>query len=160
MIDRIANLESMGATGKRHMGAILADAVTKSNVIGLRKALNAQWRKDRGYSVSRTSPKVAAWEVAELEEALASRKPRVVGELHASGVKLLQSKRYRKRLAPVADIIANLDHFRLVGFEETGNHGGGNVPLYQAVASDGRNFTFRNVPWQSGGDGPELIHDY
>lgn len=149
--------DNMSATGKRHLQAILGDSITKSNVIGLRKILNAQWRKDRNYSVSRTGAKIGAWEVAELEETLASREPKVIGDLHATGLKLLQSKRYRKRLERVADIIANLDCFRLTGFQEAGSYNGNHTPVYRAVARDGRSFTFINVPWQSGGNGPEVL---
>lgn len=137
----------MNATAKRHMGAIARDSIRKTNVIGLKKILNAQWRKDRGYSVSMVAPKVCREEVQQLRDAIAERMPRVRGELDESGRKLLRSPRYRKRLASVADIIADLRCFRLVGFEEinSGNH----VPIFRAYDSRGRHFTFRNIPWQS-----------
>jgi hypothetical protein len=93
-------------------------------------------------------------EVRDLESALERCQPKVVGELHDSGLKLLQSPRYRKRLEQVADIIANLDCFRLIGFSF---HDNWHVtPVYRAIAKDGRKFTFTNVPWQSGGNGPEV----
>lgn len=144
-----------GDTGKRHGRAICGDAVTASTVRGLKKIFNAQWRKDRGYSVSVVAPNVTAEEAATLRELIAERMPRVTGELDASGRKLLQSRRYAKRLAPVAGIIADLARFHLIGFDEinSGNH----VPIFRAFDSRGRHFTFRNVPWQSGGDGPEIL---
>lgn len=147
---------NMTPTMKRHMKAICGDSVQKTNVIGLRKIFNAQWRKDRGYSVSRVAPNITAEMVADLRSAIEERQPKVTGELHDSGLKLLQSPRYRKRLADVADIIANLDCFRLIGFIEAGEYGGNHVPVYRAIAKDGRKFTFYNVAWQSGGDGPQL----
>lgn len=144
---------TLSATYLRHLKAIKADAVTKTNVIGLRKALNHQARLDRRLSGNRCN--VTPQEVQWLEEALERDQPRVVGELHDSGLKLLQSRRYRKRLEAVADIIANLDCFRLIGFEMIDDlH---HVPVYRAIAKDGRKFKFRNVAWQSGGDGPEIL---
>lgn len=148
----------MTATAKKHMKAICGGSVEKTNIIGLRKIFNAQWRKDMGYSVSRVAPNVTAKEVADLHRALERNQPKVTGELHASGLKLLQDRRYRHRLEDVRDIIANLDCFRLIGFTEidTGCGGGNHYPVYRAIAKDGRKFTFYNVPWQSGGDGPQL----
>jgi hypothetical protein len=142
---------------KKHMKAICSDSITKSNVIGLRKIINAQWRKDRGYSVSRVSPNITREEVQDLIAAMDRNQPKVIGELHDSGLKLLQDRRYRKRLKSVADVIANLDCFRLIGFQEAGEYGGHHVPVYRAIAKDGSKFTFYNVPWQSGGDGPQLV---
>lgn len=138
-----------------HMAAIQSGQITKTNVIGLRKILNANARRVRGYSVSSTCPKYTPAEVEALERALARRKPRVVGRLHETGLKLLQSKRYRKRLAPVAAIVAKLDSFRLVGFDMI-DHDMHAIPIYEARAGR-KAFVFRNVPWQAGGNGPEII---
>src|SRR3954470_14334187 len=82
-------------TAERHFNAIADGRVTKSNVIGIRKAINHVERLRAGYSGNRSSvtPDQAAW----LERALADREPHVVGELHESGLKLLRSPRYRKR---------------------------------------------------------------
>lgn len=139
----------------RHLNAINADAVTKSNIIGLRKLFNAQARKEHGYWTGRTSPKIHAGEVVALDEIIAIKRPKVTGELHDSGLKLLRDKRYAKRLRNAASIIADLECFRLVGFEFIDSTHC--VPLYRAIAKDGQSFTFRNVPWQSGGNGPEVI---
>ena len=139
----------------RHMAAIEADAITKSNVIGLRKIFNAEARRGAGPSTSRTAPATQEGEEDLLWRALEKEAPRVTGELHATGLKLLRSPRYTRRLAPVAPIIDSLDHFRLIGFYWLDDlHC---VPTYRAVATNGRSFDFRNVPWQSGGDGPELV---
>lgn len=135
----------LGDTAHRHMRAICSDNVTKTNIIGLRKALNHVARLRRGYSGNRSS--VTREEVEQLESAMAERLPRVRGELEESGRKLLLSKRYAKRLAPVADIIADLQRFHLIGFEnyESTHH----VPVYRAFDSRGRYFDFRNLPWQA-----------
>lgn len=136
----------------RHLTAIRADAVTRSNVIGLRKLFSANRRRREGYTANTV---VTPQEANTLLDLVDECQPVVIGDLDATGKALLRNPRYRKRLAPVADIIAELSHFRLLGF----NYLPGArtyVPYYRAVASDGRSFVFRNVPWQSGGDGPEL----
>lgn len=63
--------------------------------------------------------------------------------------------------------IDNLDHFTLCGFDRIGQRGAYAVPVYQVWAKvpakgdalDGGTyaaFCFKNVPWQSGGNGPEI----
>lgn len=145
----------LGPLAKKHCRAICRSEVTSANVRGLKKILNADWRRARGYSTGVTSPNVCKEEVEQLNAAIAEHLPQVIGDLHDSGLKLLRGRRYAKRLAPVADIIADLKRFHLIGFEEIGN--GNHVPLFRAFDSRGRHFTFRNIAWQSGGDGPEIL---
>ena len=146
----------MNRTVKRHLKAIKSDAVDRSNVIGLRKIYNTIAREDSGYSVSSTAPKVTAEEFELLATALGEHEPRVVGALHDSGLKLLQSRRYRSRFTDwQREVIANLKEFRLTAFEEIDSYH--HVPVYRAIAPNRRTFLFRNVPWQSGGRGPEII---
>lgn len=139
-----------------HLESIKAGTVTKSNVIGIRKAINAMERRAFGASVSSTAPKLTSRDVAAIERALADVEPIVTGELHDSGLKLLRSPRYRKRLESVRDIIENLESFRLVAYDRIGRSGTHSVPVYRATGG-GRSFLFRNIPWQSGGDGPEIV---
>lgn len=83
---------------------------------------------------------------------------------------MLRSPRYAKRLAPYADSIAVIDHFRLIDFEDISRRGDGthNTPVYAVwceIPSKGdvldggvyEAFRFQNIPWQSGGDGPEIV---
>lgn len=140
-----------------HLAAIKAGTVTKTNVIGLRKAINADERRQRGFSVGSTCPKWTSDEVSDMEMALEQYEPRVIGELHASGLTRLRSPRYRKRLESVRDIIDNLKSFHLVSFDRIGDHGMQAIPVYRARACNGKSFFFRNVPWQSGGNGPEVL---
>lgn len=139
-----------------HLADITSGTVTKRNVIGLRKIVNADARRQRGYSVSSTCPKYTHDEVVALERALAKHEPHVTGELHASGIKLLQSPRYRKKLKDVASIVAKLDSFRLVSFYRHGHSDLNSVPVYRACAGR-KSFLFYNIPWQSGGNGPEVL---
>lgn len=139
-----------------HLRAIKSGAVTKSNVIGIRKALNALDRKRSGFSISCTAPKLSFEELDTIMAELARVKPVVIGELDKSGLKLLRSPRYRKRLERVAHIVATNPTFQLVDFEEFAR--GKFVPVYRAVSErDGAAFTFRHIPWQSGGTGPEIL---
>jgi hypothetical protein len=144
-------------TIKAHLDAIRAGAVTKTNVIGIRKAINHAERIANGWSGNRSSATLD--DVFELESAAETIKPVVHGELHASGLKLLEARRYRKRLkdAGVDYIIATLDNFRLIGFGRIGRRGEYAVPIYRATSVHGQSFDFQNIPWQSGGDGPEIL---
>lgn len=139
-----------------HLESIRAGEVSKTTVIGLRKAINAQARRDRGLSVSMTAPALQGDELAEIERELADREPLVTGELHESGLRLLQGKRYAKQVDSVADLVPAIEAFRLVRFDRFGSGDLHCVPVYRACAPGG-NFLFRNIPWQSGGNGPEII---
>lgn len=143
----------MNRTAQKHLDAIRAGEVTRTNVIGLRKLINAMERKARRYSVRSTqcTVEVADWHLIESE--LDKCRPIVRGELHESGLALLRSPRYAKRLASVQEILEHATHFRLLRFDRIDNlHC---VPVYQ-VCTGGPSFVFRNIPWQSGGDGPEI----
>ena len=146
------------STFATHLDAIKSGTVTKTNVIGLRKALNTVTRKHQGWSTSSTAPKVTSTETEAALEALRECRPIIAGELHETGLKQLQNRRYRKHLEDVADIIPNIARFRLVDFEMFGKHANYAVPVYHAETEDGKSgFCFINIPWQSGGKGPEVL---
>lgn len=128
----------------RHMCAIACGAVTKTNVIGLRKACNHVARLRKGWSGNRCA--ATPEEVEGAMRVLAACPPMVRGDLHAGGVKLLNDRRYAKRLAPVADKIEGLCGFQLVGFHEYADCNF--APVYKAYGYSG-DFTFYNVPWQA-----------
>lgn len=140
-----------------HMDAVSHGEVTKTNVIGMRKAINARERRDAGCSVSSTCPDVPHHAIDAALDMLGHGNVRVTGELHDSGLAQLQSKRYRKQLASVAEIVADIKEFRLMGFEMIGTRIAQATPIYRAIDSKGQGFNFINLPWQSGGNGPELI---
>lgn len=145
----------LGKVAKRHVRAICQEQFSRSNLIGVRKMLNANARRGQRLSVGSTAPNVRPEEVEQLLDAIRVWQPRVTGELDEGGRKLLRSRRHAKRLAPVLPIIETLDHFRLIGFEWVDSlHC---VPVYRAVSTSGDSFKFRNVPWQSGGEGPEIL---
>jgi hypothetical protein len=153
----------MNATLKKHLEAIKSGAITKTNVIGLRKAFNTNARLIRGYSCGVTSPRVTVNDVAEINQAIALNEPRVSRELDASGRKVLQDRRYRKHWTESqARIIATLDHFRFVGFHEIDR--AHFVPIYKAIAPGG-SFNFIVIPWQTAyafglQSGPQVIGSF
>lgn len=147
----------MDKTLQKHLDAIQSGTVDRTNVIGLRRAINKAEHQVRGYWTSRMEPKAKPSEVWEVESWLEREQPRVSGDLRTSGLAVLRNPRYARRLAPVQDIIDCLDHFELVRFDRLAPNGSGALPCYRAVGAHGRSFTFRNVPWQSGGDGPTVL---
>lgn len=137
----------MSPTAKKHFDAINGGAVTKTNVIGIRKALNHVERLRAGWSGNRSN--VTPEEADAIEYALRLHEPHVTGALHESGLKLLRSPRWRKRFNERQHgIISRLDHFKLVRFDRLGRSCT-TVPVYRAVDVTGQSFLFRNVPWQS-----------
>jgi hypothetical protein len=154
----------MQTTAQKHLDAIAAGVVTATNVIGIRKAMNARERREHGFSLSRQE-QLAAPRATLYETALADKEPRVCGELHESGLAILRNPRWRKRFTDrEREIIETLDHFRLVRFDIVGELRGNAVPIYRAVAKDGRSFLFRNVPWQLAHyqgitSGPEVLRE-
>jgi hypothetical protein len=148
----------MSKTIEKHIALLRSGKVDKATVAGLRRALNNHERAERGYSVSSTAANMTAEERdVILDEILYKHPALVVGELAETGKALLQSKRYAKQLASVAYIIADIDHFTLVGFDYIGQYGDHVCPVYRAHNTKGESFPFRNVPWQSGGNGPEIM---
>ena len=145
------------ASFEKHLEAIKSGHVDRSNIIGMRKGLNAYERAYRGYSIGRTSGVPSEGQVKRLEEYLGLALPIVVGDLEATGKALLKSKRYAKQLAPYADIVADVQHFKFCGFDYIGRDGDKVTPVYRAFDSRGSSFPFRNIPWQSGGRGPEIV---
>lgn len=141
-----------------HLADINSGVVTRRNVIGIRKLMNTWLRVSHGYSVSSTSPKVSSETVAAIARALSDKEPVVIGELRESGLKVLRNPRYRKRLAAHAAIIASIDQFCLVRFDQIGHYSLGVVPVYRACSRNG-SFLFRNIPWQSHGNGPEILDE-
>jgi hypothetical protein len=156
--------EKPSPTFKAHLDAIRNREVTKTNVIGIRKLLNGAVRRAEGWSVGMTTPLGSMAQANELLYELSRCKPTVVGDLHASGIKQLRNPRYAKRWGPVQSVVIDhLDHFKLIGFQQRGRYGQDAYPIYRAVSKPVgpdkviRTFDFINIPWQSGGNGPEVL---
>jgi hypothetical protein len=137
----------------RHKAAVQSGRIEKTNIIGIRKAINAI---ERG---GETAAMIDA--VFDLECAIAEHRPAVVGSLHDSGLKVLRNPRYAKRWTPAElQIIACADHFELIRFDRVGRRY--SVPVYRVVSHDGQSFAFRNIPWQTAyfdglDDGPRVV---
>ena len=142
----------------RHMAAVTAGTVEKTNVIGIRKAINAM---EQGRDV----PAAMVDAIFELEQALVERQPTVTGTLHETGLKVLRNPRYAKRWNEhQAAIIAGLHDFKLVRFDRVNPRRWQSVPVYRATDALGRSFLFRNIPWQSAyflglDDGPRVVSE-
>jgi len=149
---------------QKHLDAIAAGRVTKTNIIGIRKAINHIERLRRGWPGNRSN--ATEQELFAVERMIADLKPRVAGELHETGVKLLQSPRYKKRWDRwQQEAIDVIDHFQLIRYDRIEANA---VSVYEVWAKvppkgaglDGASyqaFRFRNIPWQSGGNGPEIV---
>ena len=144
-------------TIEKHLAMLRSGVVDKTTVAGLRKALNALERRERGYSVSRTSTCMTEGERDYVDMLLIDKKPKVVGALHDSGVALLRNKRYARQLAGVKHVVDDLQEFRLVEFQYVGQYMDKVTPVYRAINSHGEHFDFTNLPWQSGGNGPQVL---
>lgn len=163
---------------QRHLAAISAGTVTKTNVIGIRKAINHIERIGRGWSGNRSN--VTIDEVFEIEQALHDAPPLVTGGLHATGLKQLRDPRYAKRFNETQRGIIERDDatFSLVRYDRIGRQGMYAVPVYRMAAprgyherpngagwTTGGEFLFRNIPWQAvfGSEeyqsGPEVMED-
>ena len=98
---------------QRHLDAIKAGQVTATNVIGIRMGANHVARLREGWAGNRSNATPA--EVEAVFSALAEHEPLVRGDLHASGVRIVYSKRWAKRFGPVeTEVIRTLHGFRLV----------------------------------------------
>ena len=141
-----------------HMKAIESGKLEKTNIIGIRKALNANLRRLQSWSTGCTSPNITDSQVMQLHDTIMCVKPIAIGEMHDSGVKQLQSKRYKNRWTDrQAAIIADIDRFQVLFFTELNNH---YYPVFLCTGKNGESFTFYNIPWQSGGNGPEIFEGY
>lgn len=142
----------------RHMAAVTAGRVEKTNVIGIRKAINELER-------NAYNPPEITDALFELEQAIVKRRSVVVGALHDSGLKVLRNPRYAKRWTQRQQLtISNLDHFELIRFDRVGSRGRYGMPVYRAVSRSGGSFAFRNIPWQTAyysglDDGPRVVDD-
>lgn len=141
----------------RHLAAIRAGEIDRTNIIGLRKTLNANARKAAGFSTGATDPKATEDQIFEALALIDRNNPRVIGDLHKTGVAMLQNRRYAKQLAGFEDVIAWPDYFQLCRFDWLGRWGEYAVPVYRLVGQNGGTFKFRTIPWQSGGNGPEIV---
>jgi hypothetical protein len=143
-------------TFNRHMMAIANKQIERTNIIGMRKMINASLRADQGLSNPRRSTVVPMSYIDSLYRAIYHNCPIVLGELHDSGVKLLQDRRYKSRWTPSQQFtIDRIAKFRLVDWYNVDRFHV--VPIFRVIGFDGVPFDFYNVSWQSGGNGPKVV---
>lgn len=150
-------------TVEKHLEAIRAGYVTKTNISGVGKLFNAYERYAHGFSLSPTTAKFTPLDIFKLDAAIHERQPVVLGELHDSGLQVLRSKRYAKRFQDWQRKMIHGDPqviFKLIRFDiGTGHDRYAHHPVYRVECVAGDSFCFRNIPWQSGGNGPEIVRD-
>jgi hypothetical protein len=143
-------------TFNRHMMAIANKQIERTNIIGMRKMINASLRADHGLSTSRCSTVVPMSDIDSLYRAIYHSCPIVLGELHDSGVKLLQDRRYKSRWTPAQQFtIDRIAQFQLVNWYNFDRFHV--TPVYRVIGFDGAPFDFHNLAWQSGGNGPKVV---
>lgn len=140
----------------RHRAAIQSGIYPEGMINGFRKGYHAAARAQAGWSNSATAAKVTLAECQRLIDLIAHHEPRVTAEQCAKGLAYLQKHR-RKLGARELHVVDNLSHFRLIGFRDEGRNGVAFlIPVYMAVAQDGKSFCYSAASWQSGGTGPEI----
>lgn len=141
---------------ERHRAAIQSGIYPEGMINGFRKGYHAAARAQAGWSNSSTAAKVTLEQCQRLIDLIALQEPRVTAEQCAKGLAYLQ--KYRRKLGVrELHVIDNLDHFRLIGFNDQGRNGVAFlIPVYLAVAKDGKSFGYCAASWQSGGNGPEI----
>lgn len=141
---------------KKHVAAIKAGEVNKGNIIGMRKLLNGAERRQAGWSNGASTPKGTVEQALKIQSLVRECKPEVDQGLFESGKAVLTNPRYRRRWSEhQRQVIAGLDSILLSDWHWLGRFYA--CPVYMAIAKDGRYFIYRNVPWQSGGNGPETF---
>jgi len=138
-----------------HLADIKRGVVTASNVHGIRMALNAAYRIAHGHSTS-AATRYTAPLADEMRQAIRCYHPTVTGPLHTSGLAVLRSKRWRNRFTAEQLAIIDDSHVRLDLVEWIDINRGAHVPVYRVIGFKG-SFKFYNIPWQSGGNGPQTM---
>lgn len=144
-------------SAENHLAAIKSGKIERGNIIGLRKLINAGERDARGWSIGRTSAVVGLADLDKIESAISEHHPTAVGELHAGGLAVLRNQKYKGRWNDLQRrVIDGASRFDLLRFDRIGSNGVHCVPVFRVINRDGESFVYRNIPWQSGGNGPEI----
>lgn len=135
------------STFQKHLASIESGKITRSNIIGIRKAFNA-FEKSRRWGGSWKAPAMTADEYSRAESLIDRFHPTALGELHEGGLKVLRNPRYAKRWNEREQrIIAGAARFDLIRFDWlNATHC---VPVFRVISRDCESFAFRNVPWQT-----------
>lgn len=137
---------------RRHMATLATGVVGEAFIRGLRKALHATDRRENGYSVSTTAPKMSPLEAMTLAAAIAENPPRIEPTQEAKGLNWLRSKKVQRALGErERAVVADFDHFTLSDMYDAGrNRIAFYVPVYTVHAKSGRTFQYYSGSWQSG----------
>jgi hypothetical protein len=137
---------------RRHVMTLETGLVGESFVRAMKMALNASDRREQGYSVSSTAPKLDTWQLGTLLDKLRENPPRIEPKQEVKGLKWLQSRKVQRELGMrERDIVKHFDHFTLSDFYDVGQRQVAfMLPVYTVHAKDGRTFAYYAGSWQSG----------
>jgi hypothetical protein len=144
----------MHKVAARHLAQIQTGRIDASTLRGLRKLVSGSLRKADGWSVGGGQAVAPLGDLWKVLDAITLHKPAATGELHDSGLEVMRNKRHRSSLPDFAPDVCG---FVLVNYELQGPRKTYFVPIWRATTADGRYFDFQNIPWQSGGNGPEVL---
>ncbi len=146
----------MHKVAARHLATVKSGTIDRGTVIGIRKLVSSSYRAAHGYGVGGGQAKAPLEDMEAILVAIMEHKPVATGELHDNGLKVLRNPRHRKALAGLEHVLTYTPTFRLVDYELRGRIGDYFVPIWRAESLLGW-FDFISIPWQSGGNGPEVL---
>ncbi len=151
--------------------AIIAElekgVITKGRITGIKRALNNQYRKNNGWSISVTATKITDQELADIISRIERKPPRVSDDMALQGIEWLRKlwktpKDRERKNNPFDDRKARIispqyfSHFTLDGFDEFGR--GEHYPIYRVHSIAGLglqkadSFAYTPLPWQTSND--------
>ena len=136
-------------TFKRHEAEIVTGVVSEGCIRGLRKALHADDRVQRGYSHARCN--VTTEEVEMLVTLVCKLRPRIGDAQAAKGI-AGKERKGNPFDAYQQEVLDSFSHFSLLGFADISEnpHLSFYVPLYRVHSTHGKFFNYHASSWQSG----------
>lgn len=145
---------------RKHMAALDSGTYPEGCIRGMRRALDARWRRDHGYSVGQTAPDISGEELVGLGVRIESERPLIEAKQAAKGLAWLRKVSFKsngdlRKNCPFGErelfVIRHFSHFTLAGFVNIGNADASHIPVYRVHSIDGRTFCYHARSWQAGG---------
>lgn len=135
-----------------YLKAVQSGTVGASFVRGFSCAMNAADRREKGFSVSNTAPKMETDDVRRVLEAIAHCNPDIDASLAAKGLKWLQSASVQRKLGErERRIVGDFDHYTLAGFADgRGQAVAYTLPVWRVHSRSHGSFDYYAGSWQSG----------
>lgn len=141
----------MNKTFDRHMATLRAGEVGESFIRGVTRAMNNADRRTKGLSVSKAFSGMSHGELAIIRKYTAEQKPRIEPKQSEKGLTWLRSRKVQNELGErERRIVADFDHFNLIGYKNAGNDLAFMIPIYRVTDKHGNQFDYYTGSWQSG----------